>query len=83
MVLTEAQIAGLPCVFSANLPQEIEIAPELCHRISLEESAEKWAEVTLAQAGVKRVSRDKEAAEKGFEISTLTKQLENFYLRLL
>ncbi len=82
MVLTEAQIAGLPCVFSANLPQEIEIAPKLCHRISLEESAEKWAEVTLAQAGVKRVSRDKEAAEKGFEITTLAKKLEDFYIQV-
>ena len=80
MVLTEAQIAGLPCVFSANLPQEIEVAPELCHRISLEESAEKWAEVTLAQAGVKRVSRDKEAAEKGFEITELATNLAEFYI---
>ena len=80
MVLTEAEIAGLPCVFSDNLPQEIEIAPELCHRISLKESAASWAEVTLSQAGVKRISRDKEATGKGFEITVLAKQLEDFYI---
>lgn len=80
MVLTEAQIAGLPCVFSANLPQEIEISPELCHRISLAEPVEKWAEVTLAQAGVKRVSRNKEAIEKGFEITELATNLAEFYI---
>ncbi|MBO7237950.1 MAG: glycosyltransferase [Elusimicrobiaceae bacterium] len=80
MVLTEAQIAGLPCVFSANLPREIEIVPELCHRVSLTQSAEEWANVTLAQAGVERISHAKEAAEKGFEITETAKKLEAFYI---
>ncbi len=80
MALIEAQIGGLPCVFSDNLPVEVDLQAGLCYRVSLTEPPEKWADVILAQGGTERISRAKEAADKGFEIAVIAKQLEKFYL---
>jgi glycosyltransferase involved in cell wall biosynthesis len=47
LVLVEAQAAGLPCVYSANIPEEADIVPELLWRVSLEEPAKVWAAAVL------------------------------------
>jgi glycosyltransferase involved in cell wall biosynthesis len=44
LALMEAQMAGLPCVVSDVIAPEADIFPELVTRMSLETSAEKWAE---------------------------------------
>lgn len=82
MVLTEAQIAGLPCVFSDNLPKEIDLDVGLCHRVSLKQTAEVWAEEILKHKNIIRISHDKEAKDKGFDIKELAKNLEKFYIDL-
>ncbi len=82
MVLTEAQISGLQCVFSANLPKEVDLEVGLCHRISLEQTANIWAEEILKYKKAHRISHDKEAKNKGFDIVELAKKLENFYMNV-
>ncbi len=82
MVLTEAQISGLPCVFSANLPKEVDLEVGLCHRVNLEQTANIWAEEILKYKKICRISHDKEAKIKGFDITELAKKLENFYTKL-
>lgn len=82
MVLIEAQISGLPCVFSANLPKEIDLEVGLCHRVSLKQSTKVWSDEILKQKAIIRFSYNKEAADKDFEITKLAKKLEKFYINI-
>ena len=83
MALIEAQIAGLPCVLSAHLPPEVDLEEGLCHRLALTQPADEWAAKILELKNTPRVSREQAACAKGFEISSLTKKLEDFYAQLL
>ncbi|QDU38823.1 Putative glycosyltransferase EpsF [Maioricimonas rarisocia] len=49
LVLVEAQAAGLPCIISSVIPQEVDVVEELMTRLSLEEPAERWADCVLSQ----------------------------------
>ena len=48
--LLEAQASGLPCVISSEITEEAVLLKEKVCRLSLEESAEKWADAVLAYA---------------------------------
>jgi glycosyltransferase involved in cell wall biosynthesis len=54
MVVVEAQAAGLPSVISDALPEEIDVVPELIHRLPLAAGPRRWAEHVLELAGVPR-----------------------------
>ena len=43
----EAQLAGLPCVISDTLPEEVTLAPALVKRLSLQDSPAAWAQAVL------------------------------------
>lgn len=43
MVLLEAQATGLPCLLTHNLPTDVEVVKELCHRLPLAEGPACWA----------------------------------------
>jgi len=45
LVLLEAQASGLRCVASNVIPHEADVVKALIHRVSLQESAQKWAEI--------------------------------------
>jgi glycosyltransferase involved in cell wall biosynthesis len=47
MAVVEAQAAGLPCVIATTIPEEIDVVPELIHRLPLSAPAEVWAERIL------------------------------------
>jgi glycosyltransferase involved in cell wall biosynthesis len=47
----EAQAAGLPAVLAAHLPQEIELLPSHCRRLSLQAPLESWADLILSLRG--------------------------------
>ncbi len=81
LVLVEAQISGLPCMMSAHLPQEVDFECGLLHKTSLAQPASVWAEKLLSLPIVVRRSYSKQAAEKGFEITSLAQRLENFYIK--
>jgi glycosyltransferase involved in cell wall biosynthesis len=48
IVLVEAQAAGLPCVLTSTLPDEVEIVPGLMTRLALDEAPSVWAHEVLA-----------------------------------
>lgn len=48
IVLVEAQAAGLPCIISDVIPQEVDIVSPLVNRLSLKASPSKWADEILA-----------------------------------
>lgn len=81
IVLIEAQTAGLHCFTSENVvPKEAEVS-ELLQFISLDESAEEWANrIMQTNFSEERVSRAKEAASHGYDIKTSAKEIESFYL---
>lgn len=81
IVLVEAQCAGLPCLASADvIPPQVKLT-NLLEFVSLNESAEKWAENALHKlAETKRRDRSKEVADAGFEIRQMAKEMEAFYL---
>ena len=54
MVVVEAQAAGLPCIISDALPEEIDVVPELIHRLPLDAAPALWAERILEASGAPR-----------------------------
>lgn len=87
LVLIEAQAAGLPCLFSSSIPEEVEVIPSLLQRIALAEPPSAWAERLLAQR--QRMSHFKTSESVGvienspFNIKLAVKQLENIYSRAI
>lgn len=47
LVLVEAQAAGLPCIISDAVPEEVDLVKPLVRRISLSKSTSVWAEEVL------------------------------------
>lgn len=81
IVLVEAQASGLPCFTSQDVvPEEVKVT-ELVQFISLEESAEYWAdEVLKCKGAFERQSKEQEIKSAGYDIIEAAKQLETFYL---
>lgn len=48
LVLIEAQAAGLPCIISHTLPEEVEVIPHLMQRMKLTDSPSAWSEAVCA-----------------------------------
>lgn len=51
IVLLEAQAMGLPCLMTHNLPSDVDIVKELCHRLPLADGPRVWSEKLLSLAG--------------------------------
>jgi glycosyltransferase involved in cell wall biosynthesis len=58
MAVVEAQAAGLPCVIATTIPEEVDLVPELIHRLPVDAPAEVWAERVLAAAAAPRPGRE-------------------------
>lgn len=78
----EAQTSGLPCFFSDNISRECKMT-DYAAFLSLEESAEVWAERILAAGSRERRSRRDEVNSAGYDIQTTAAWLQNFYLESL
>lgn len=83
IVLIEAQAAGLPCIFTDAIPQEVEIVKPLLRRVSLSQSAAQWAEVVLAQCHVASIFPQSEALtllkQSPFCVEKSIQHLQNIY----
>ena len=83
IVLIEAQATGLPCVFSDVVPKEVDLIPELIHRVSLSDSDDSWTKTILCSHPLdNRECACKAVADKGYDIKDSTEQLQKFYLDL-
>lgn len=82
-VLLEAQAAGLPCVFSANVAEEADVLPGLLHRLELSDTSARWASrLVLALSSPHPVTREQALAAIGrtpFNIVNSVRDLENYY----
>lgn len=79
--IIEAQTAGLPCIVSNHLPQEIDLQGGLIARVDLKETPQHWAEKILCTASKPRMSQQSAAIAKGFDITEATRWLTNFYAK--
>lgn len=82
LAAVEAQAAGLPCLLSDVLPEEIDVIPQLVHRLSLTAPPALWAERILSMADAPRPSpgeayRLVQASE--FSVKRTTAQLCRIY----
>lgn len=83
LVLLEAQAAGLPCIFSDAITEEVDIVKPLVRRISLSRSASDWAEAVLsARSDTSLISRSDLLGvleKSSFSIETNIKELKKVY----
>lgn len=83
IVLVEAQASGLPCVFTDTIPKDVDLIPELIHRVSLSVSDEAWAKTILDSRPLKnRENAWETVADKGYDIRNSAQQLQVFYSEL-
>lgn len=64
----EAQASGLSCVFSDTISKEADITGNVSF-VSLEKSANYWAEVAINSARGKRKSQEEAIAAAGYNIN--------------
>jgi glycosyltransferase involved in cell wall biosynthesis len=82
LVLLEAQAAGLPCILTDSLPCEVDVVPELVHRLSLQASPAAWASAALNAAQERSVPRQAafaQMAASDFAIENSLQQLMRVY----
>lgn len=82
VVLVEAQSSGIQCFFTETLAKETVIQPQNVELHSLNESAEDWANAVLSKKNYIRKDVSLEIKEKGWDIPTSAKWLENYYINL-
>lgn len=80
VTMIEAQAAGLPCIISDHISDECIVTKDLVIRMALEKSPAQWAEFVLQQSHRQHENHSKEIQEANYDISTVTKILEDFYL---
>lgn len=81
VVGVEAQGTGLPGVFADTITKEVLLLPD-CKMLSLNDSAEKWADVILSLKNAKRYNGKEFLKEKGFDIKDIAKKMQDFYISL-
>ena len=79
----EAQAAGLPCVFSDRVTDEVLLSPEAC-RISLDTDDSEWARQIAAarQPETNRLQGMETVRRAGYDIHTEARKLQEIYLEM-
>lgn len=78
LVFVEAQISGLPCYGSTNVPKDVDISPNMNY-ISLSESPTVWAQHICEGPYSERNEFKDCAAKAGFEITSKMDSLVKLY----
>lgn len=77
VVLVEAQAAGLPCIISDTISEEVAINPNV-KRLRLENAERQWAEEIIK--GGTRIKSISALIDAGFDIKNTANNLKKFYL---
>lgn len=77
----EAQFAGLPCIFSTKVPEEVSFTDK-CRFLALEDSAEKWAKIILNTHNTPRIEGSYIAENSWYNIKNAKYILEEYYLNI-
>lgn len=78
----EAQAAGLPCVISDTITEEVCITP-IVTQLSLNSGAEDWAGSVLKIAEKGRTDTTKIMQDSGYDVESLVIELMHFYENVL
>ena len=81
MVIVEAQAAGLPCVLSAEYPENVDMGLGLVAFVE-DFVPEVWADAIQKSAGAPRLGGDhiyRKLAERGFDVVNNTRHIEGLY----
>lgn len=82
LVLIEAQAAGLPCIFSDTIPEEVDVVNSLIERIRLDKTAKEWADIIKERYGPRPVKREEAVRaiiDSQFNIMNSILKLEDNY----
>lgn len=79
LVGVEAQAAGLPCVLSDGITAETDMTGNVTF-LPLSDGYEKWADAIVSRKGFERADTVGKITAAGYDISTTTKFLTDFYL---
>ena len=83
LVLVEAQAAGLPCVISNVITNEVDLVKPLINRLSLNQSPSEWASAILASRNSTRPISQKDALsiveDSPLNVKTSVRELEKLY----
>lgn len=78
VTVIEAQAAGLPCVKSSAVTDEVSVT-ELVTSLPIDD-ASAWAQMILAKRDIQRQDTYSAICESGFDIETAAHDLQQFYL---
>jgi glycosyltransferase involved in cell wall biosynthesis len=78
----EAQAAGLPCVISDTITDEVCLTPE-CVQLSLSASPSEWADKALELGNGARRNNYELLCSCGYDIKSLVKKMQYFYTKTL
>lgn len=82
LVGIEAQVAGLKCIFSDSITEEVKIIKDT-EFVSLNDSLDYWAKKVLEPYDTnKRCKISEQVRELGYDIKEEAKKLERFYLNI-
>ena len=81
--VVEAQASGLPCFISDRITKDV-VLTDLIETISLNESANYWAERVLTSAGKQRCAADVDeiGGLSDFDSDIVSKKMQDFYLSI-
>lgn len=82
LVIIEAQAAGLQCIVSDSIPEEVYIT-EYVHQVGLRDLHKKWInEIFKYNICYGRKNTYENIKRNGYDICCMSKKLEKFYLEL-
>lgn len=80
LVGVEAQAAGLQCIISDSITKEMDITGNV-NFLSLNESAEKWAQEILQYKNYNRCNTKNQIVQAGYDIKVNANWLQEFYIK--
>lgn len=80
IVGVEAQAAGLPCIFSDKITNEVNLTKNVCYLPIDGDSAPAWARQALSFSALERVDNAAVLKESGFDVNDTAEKLRQIYL---
>lgn len=80
VVIIESEAAGVPCVISNAIPKECILVDELVTVKNLKDTPNEWGKTVLSCAKHCHLECHQEIINKGYDIKTTARWLEEFYI---